>query len=447
MCPELLYVLFGVAAVAGPVQPQPAATASETAPAVAPLFPTADAAPPAPVVQAGSFHQRSAGPACLPCPPYTYPYGSMPPGTMPIPGTTAPGTMPPNVDPNAQQNPVSNLQNPFAQAAEAGGEGAQTYNQNFFGDIVGVFASVRPVGGGVTTTPGQIIGQRVVLQNGQIVTTQVVGPGQTVVGPVTKLPLTGQYGGIQLVENDNPRPTDRFYFGYNYYDRVGASLNPGGQFVNVNRETIGFEKTFLRGDASIGLRLPFNQVNGADIRGRQVGDLTILTKFVITGDRQTGDLLSTGFILTTPTGGSPFGVPVVLADGSPVPHTWLFQPWVGFIKNYDRMYVQGVTNVVVPATNETVTFLGNTLGAGYWMYRNPEGRYLTGIVPIAEVNVRTPLNHRDPNGLIYMQDMVNVNAGVHFRTPRAVFSGGVSVPTVGPRPWGIEAIAYMNYLF
>ena len=41
----------------------------------------------------------------------------------------------------------------------------------------------------------------------------------------------------------------------------------------------------------------------------------------------------------------------------------------------------------------------------------------------------------------------NVNFGVHFRTQRAVLSGAISIPTVGPRPWAVEAIGYLNYLF
>src|SRR5437762_2270291 len=196
MWPEMLCVFVGLAAAPGPVTAQPvaaAAAAEADKPVVAPLFPTADAAP---VVPAGGYRPRSAGAARLV-----------------VPGTS-------------------------------------------------------------TTIPGQIIGQRVVLQNGRIVTTQIVGPGQTTLGPLVRLPLAGQYGGIQLVENDNPRPTDRVYFGYNYYDRVGAAFNPGGNPLNLNRETVGFEKTFFNGDASLGLRVPFYQMNG-DIRSREVGDLSV----------------------------------------------------------------------------------------------------------------------------------------------------------------------------
>ena len=54
---------------------------------------------------------------------------------------------------------------------------------------------------------------------------------------------------------------------------------------------------------------------------------------------------------------------------------------------------------------------------------------------------------RNPNGLIYLQDQVNMTAGIHFRFTRATVSGAVNVPMVGPRPWTIESMGYINYQF
>src|SRR5947209_72779 len=106
--------LAGLAAAAGPVAAQPAKPAA-AAPLVAPLFTGGEAADLVPA--AGGFRPRS--PATLPCPPAPCPPVAplYPPGTQPQPGT--PGMPPSATDPNAPQNPVSNLQNPFAQATEA----------------------------------------------------------------------------------------------------------------------------------------------------------------------------------------------------------------------------------------------------------------------------------------------------------------------------------------
>ena len=85
--------------------------------------------------------------------------------------------------------------------------------------------------------------------------------------------------------------------------------------------------------------------------------------------------------------------------------------------------------------------------ARYWLYSAPTDRLLTGITPTLELHVRTPLNQRDPNGNVYFQDQVNVTAGAHFRFNRAVISGAVVVPLVGPKPFDVEAIGYASYWF
>ena len=48
---------------------------------------------------------------------------------------------------------------------------------------------------------------------------------------------------------------------------------------------------------------------------------------------------------------------------------------------------------------------------------------------------------------MFIQDQVNITSGVHFRWPRAVLSGAVCVPVVGPRPWNVEAIVNFNWRF
>jgi len=415
------------------------------------------------------------------------------PPAQPTPAdpTTPP---PPAPDPTATAPADNPLASPFAQPTEGGGFASRSFNENFDGDNVGVFYR-RRVTVGFATVPQfrgfttQVVGTNQVVTTtlgatttvpgttttvrdpvtGQLVT--VTGPPTVVTGPsssvitfvpvttttpvvgqqvfavqrVVQYPLAGRYSGIQIVDNDSPRPTDRVYFGYNFYSNVGASLNPGIGGTDVQRQTAGFEKTFLDGDASVGLRLPFVQQYGPfGVSGQDVGDLTILFKYAILNDRDAGNLISTGLLVTTPTGANDG---VVLADGSAVPHSVLLQPWAGFVRTFGRGYVQGISNLIVPTDGRDVTLWGNSLGAGYRLYSDPNARLLTAITPVAEVHVRTPLNNRDSGGLIYMQDQVNANAGVHFRFNRASLSGAVSIPLVGPRPWDVEALTYLNYQF
>jgi hypothetical protein len=84
---------------------------------------------------------------------------------------------------------------------------------------------------------------------------------------------------------------------------------------------------------------------------------------------------------------------------------------------------------------------------GYWLYRADGDRLVRGIIPVAEVHVRTPFNNREPSGLVYLQDQVNLTGGLHVQFPRASLGGGVCVPVVSPRPWNVEAIASFNCWF
>jgi hypothetical protein len=394
-------------------------------------------------------------------PPSQYPNPQYLNPLYPNPGTGTPGTpttpntsTPPVPGANPAANPAANpdqLTTPFATQTGGGGLQGRSFNETFDGDFGGVFYSKTIVTGYQTQTvltstktvripiliDGKIYGYRTSV-------TQVYGTVTTPETRVVHVPVSGNYAGIMITDNDSPRPTDRAYFGYNYYNNFGAALNPGLSNVNLQRQMFGFEKTFLSGNASVGLRLPFVELGGpAGVASQSVGDLSILVKYAFINNPQTGNILSTGLIVTTPTSQSGG----YLSDGSVVPHSVLLQPWVGFVRMFDRGYIQGISDLIVPTDSRDVTLLTNSLAAGYFLWRDPGSRWLTGIIPMAEVYVHTPLNDRNSNGLIYLQDQVNMTTGVHFRFPRATLSGAVSVPVVGPRPYSIEAIANLNFWF
>lgn len=381
---------------------------------------------------------------------------------------------------------------PFARGTEGGGLAARSFNENFDGDLLGAFYRVCLVTGfdTVPTTVGfnqQIVGtvprqvgttprvigttqtilitdggsgtqNRVVITTPVIVqdpvfvldpviaTTPVTGTRQVPRKTVAVVPAGSRYNGVQITDNDSPRPTDRLYFGYQFYSDAGGALNGPVGGSDVQRQTAGFETTFLDGDASVGLRLPYVQQYGpVGYAAQTVGDLSVLFKYAVYNDRATGDLASVGLVVTTPTGG---GGNVVLADGTALPHSTLFQPWAGFVRMSDAGYVQGITNLIVPTDSRDPTLLGNSLGLGYFLYRDPTAPFLTAVTPRAEVHVRTPLNQRDPNGLVYFQDQVNVTGGVTFRfLNRVALSASVNAPLVGPRPWAVEGISFLNINF
>ena len=351
------------------------------------------------------------------------------------------------------------IDSPFAQGTEAGGQASRTFNENFDGDpspiyykqtIVTTFQSQPRVVGfsqqvtGFTTTVttdgqgNQVITRNPIIANVPITVTDRVAVSQTV-----KLPLAGRYNGVSVVEWGNPIPRDHVYFGYNFYSNAGGALNPGVGGSDLQRQTAGFEKTIFD-NASIGIRVPFVQQYGPFGLGSQVvGDLTILLKYAAFYDRTTGNAFTGGLAITAPTGGGTAYFP----DGTEAPHSTLIQPWLGFVRTFGRGYLQGISNLILPTDSRDVTLWGNSLGAGYWLYRGEPGSFLSAITPIAELHVRTPLNHRDFNGDVYLQDQVNITTGMHFRFNRAVISGALVVPLVGPKPFDVEAVGYASYWF
>ncbi|HJZ58285.1 MAG TPA: hypothetical protein VKE74_25305, partial [Gemmataceae bacterium] len=306
-----------------------------------------------------------------------------------------------------------------------------------------VVGFTQKVVGTTQTVTIDTAGNKIVTNTPIIQSTPIVVQQQVTQRQVIRVPLAGRYQGVFVSDNDSPRPLDRIYFGYNFLSDVGRSFNPGLGNTDIQRQTMGFEKTILDGDASVGMRLPFVQEYGPGFGSRDVGDLTLALKYAWFNNRQTGDIISSGFWVTAPTGSGS----AILADGTNAPHSWLFQPWTGFVMSFDRAYVLGISNLVVPSLGRDPTVWGNSLALGYWLYRSPADRLVTGVVPVVEAHVRTPLNQRDPNGVIFLQDQLNLTTGVHFRTSRGVISPAICVPLIGPRPWALEAMCYANWLF
>jgi len=319
----------------------------------------------------------------------------------------------------------------FAGATEAGTQPGAMHNPAMFGDLIGVMGQRRFA-----------VGQPIIIPGTNNSPTQVVQPTQVVRG----IPMPGRYNGFKVSDNDSPRPQNRIYFGYNYFSDVGRSTLPAAiPSLQMNQQMGGFERTFLGGDASFGMRLPFIQLNGfSQAESQVIGDLSLRAKFAWINDPQTGNVFSTGMIVTVPTGS---GENIILADDRPATHSTLYQPWAGFIYNLPNLYFQGFSSLVVPSDGRDPMIFFNSISAGYWLYRNPLGEYLTGFVPTVELHANTPLNHRTPNETIYFQDQFNVTTGAYFMFSRLTIGGAVCVPLMGPKPYDVEGILNLSLRF
>lgn len=365
------------------------------------------------------------------CPPATVAPWCPPDSTVPAPPQapslpSQPAPMP--SEPSISQPPESSFREALASAGEAGTQPSASYSPGFFGDLL----------------PSLII-------------TPVFIPETGAFGLMAS-PNPSQAGGIKIVEGDSPRPTNRLYYNYNFFGNVdvNTALNLGTPFppMHVHRHIIGFEKTFLGGDASVGLRLPFFSLTGDSVAYETgfTGDLSVITKYALINNRETGNVWSAGLILGTPTGGSPNPI---ANQGNQRPEQPRYRgvqvvPYTGYILNFccQRLYFQGFHGVAVPTENEEPTFISNGFGLGYWLIREPRADFIQGFVPTVEVHVNTPLNNFSANrfGQTLMRNSVNLTSGAYIVLPRSIIGGAVGVPLA----WGphrIEALASWTLRF
>jgi len=240
------------------------------------------------------------------------------------------------------------------------------------------------------------------------------------------------YGAFKIAENEGVRPQDRVFGSYNYYNNVLG-------VADVHREIVGFEKTFLNGNASIGLRVPFYQ-SIADSGKNQAAfdDLTAIFKYAVIN--RENFVLAPGIAVTVPTG--PSYQPIV-GDSRDIT---LLQPFVGVYASAGHWYVHGFSALVYPTDTVAPVMFFNDLGIGYWWQRN--GRFLTAIVPTIEAHVTTPMNHRSDTDPERRRDTVDLTAGTNFVFRNRTSVGvAVGAPVTGPRPFAVEGLLNFNWRY
>jgi len=262
--------------------------------------------------------------------------------------------------------------------------------------------------------------------------------------------------GFKIADNESPRPTDRVFFSYNYFNNVNDRINDrlGSDIgrIDIHREIFGFEKTLLDGSASLGMRLPLNTLDADPLHtpalggsSTDIGDLTIVLKYAPFMNRETGSLFSGGLAITVPTGPDSFAGSGTVFDCK---HTTVLQPYIGFIWRVDNWFLHGFSAVDVPMASEEVTLFLNDLGVGYLISRGQD-RLITAIAPTFEAHVNTPLNHRGAfNGPDGTPDWVDLTAGTTFQFgSRSTLAIGAVTPVTGPKPFDIEAMVQLNFRF
>jgi hypothetical protein len=284
--------------------------------------------------------------------------------------------------------------------------------------------------------------------------------------------------GFKIADNMSPRPQDRVFFTFNYFNNmnyaVNGRINAPFSNIEVYRYVLGLEKTFLGGNASIGFRDSINTLSAnSPVRGlggtsSAVGDLTVFSKLVLWqrwdnpaataplgpvaapyfSGVANGGLISGGLAVTMPTGSGAFA-------GAPASDSFRntqLQPFLGYFWTRGNLYLHGFESINVPLDARDVTMLFTDVGLGYFYYRNPvPDSLLTAASATFEVHVNDPLNHRRPfdiRDLAGTADVVDLTYGTSFfLSQRMLLSTAIVTPISGPRPFNLEVVALFNVYF
>ncbi len=241
---------------------------------------------------------------------------------------------------------------------------------------------------------------------------------------VLDLPLAG---GSRRFKNEHSRamPTDRVFGTYHHFQNAleATSLTPGFRSTdaNVDRFTLGVEKTFADGNASIEFRLPLSvpvslSTQDAMYRTNTVGDLVVTLKGLLYSNES--QAVAFGLAVNTPTGndlrvslpnsgdgGAELTVsnnavhliPFLAYQAAPN-DDFFFNSFlqVDTPTNDNSVQVRNLIPNTVDhrkLTDQTLLYLDTSFG--YWMFRDPEAEFLTGLAGLIELHYTTALNSAD----------------------------------------------------
>lgn len=259
------------------------------------------------------------------------------------------------------------------------------------------------------------------------------------------IPVTGRIP--KIAENNSPMPRDRVYFAYNHFhgaysydpDQIAENpffdpLDPLSQpffersprlLEDVNRFTLGIEKTFFSDDISIELRLPLMTQAGFSTDSLisdgitafetatddPTGDLAINYKQILytAYGQDSSFLFSWGMGLTLPTGeGNTTRIfdTYLHIDDSAI-H---FNPFLALLLTKQRFFMQAFFQLDL--TNDDIRVREGTngevaefraphrshidLGLGYWIFRDTSRYFFQGLAPVLEFHYTGQINKTEP---------------------------------------------------
>lgn len=266
---------------------------------------------------------------------------------------------------------------------------------------------------------------------------------------ISSIPIAGGDRRFKISENMSPLPRDRVFYTFNGFQQAARTVE--GREIDVNRHTLGGEKTFWDATGSVEVRMPILQGLSAvqsvdnDLYNDdrvEFGNVTIIPKFIISDGPSY--IFSAGLGINLPTasdtsdtspGGSVQPIQPLLNIRNQAVH---LSPFLGLLLlPDDSTYVISYVQADFDTYGNTVTdgfggYLGRyqdqnllhfDVAVGRFLYRDYDTR-LTGIAAQIELHYTTTM--QDTDQILYFQqpivtnsfnrlDLLTLTTGVNFQ--------------------------------
>ncbi len=235
----------------------------------------------------------------------------------------------------------------------------------------------------------------------------------------TDLPLAGGARRMKVAANNRALPQDRIVFQYQLFasalsaDASAFIVGPDSRTIDLHQYTIGFEKTFADGLASIDVRMPFtNQLELATpnfgVEGGKIGNLNAKLKVAFLTEQTY--CFSAGAGIEAPTGSS------VSFQGNGVQYivdndAFFLQPFVAYEERVGDWFFNAFSSVDIALNGNRFrnAFIGQpvlgrindqtlgtlSLGVGRWICFDQNRPVVNGFAISSELNYTTTLQDAD----------------------------------------------------
>lgn len=307
------------------------------------------------------------------------------------------------------------------------------------------------------------------------------GPYFSDAGGYSSVPVAAGDRRFKISDNNNPLPQDRILFNFHSFDN--GVLGGDGSLYDVNRYTLGIEKTFWNGMASFEVRAPFasgltaHQTVGMASQGVEFGNMTGVLKILIFQTDTT--IVSGGLAVTAPTARDAILYSAPATPSMRVDNEATFlQPFIGVSHmNANGMFVTFFGQMDFDVTGDSVSLIGQGIGAGSaqqyynqtlmmadlaigkWLYRDPYANgIINGVAPAIELHYTTTTTSTDSVSTVAQEvtnvdnrvDILNLVGGVHFligQRNMLTVTGGAPLKTNGDRYYDSEVGVRYNHFY